>query len=195
MIIKADEQSIKSAAELIKRGQVIAFPTETVYGLGADAFNVEACKKIFELKGRPNDKPLTFHVANYKMIDDIAIISKTAEKLIKKFFPGPLTLILKGKFLSTVGIRMPDCEIALRLIEFANCPIAAPSANISGQSPPITAQEVYNTFNEKIPLIIDGGKCKFSISSTVLDISTDKFKILRAGAINENEIFRVIKNE
>ncbi len=192
-IVKADEKTIKEAAELIKNGELVAFPTETVYGLGADALNKFACQKIYEIKGRPNDKPLTFHVANFKMIEKVAEITPAAEKLIENFMPGPLTLILKGKISPTVGIRMPDCETALQLIEFANCPIAAPSANFSGQSPPITAQEVFKNFNEKIPLILDGGICKFSLSSTILNLVGNKFEILRKGALDEEEIFRVLK--
>lgn len=194
MIINANENSINQAATLIKRGEVIAFPTETVYGLGADAFNEKACRKIFELKGRPNNKPLTFHVASYQMIESIAEITPIANRLIKKFLPGPLTLILKGKFTPSIGIRMPDNDIALKLIKVANCPIAAPSANPSGMNPPITATEVYDYFGEKIPLIIDGGKCKFSFNSTIISLINEP-TIIRRGAVNESEIFRVINNE
>ena len=143
-----DTEIIGKAARLIKGGDLVAFPTETVYGLGADGFNVEAYKKIYEVKGRPDNKPLSLLVSDIDMIDKIAVISSLAEKLIEKFMPGPLTLILNQNTNSkfqipnsklTVGVRMPDNEITLALIKSANVPIAAPSANFSGQAPPITA--------------------------------------------------------
>ena len=200
-----DEAAIVEAAEIIKSGGVIAFPTETVYGLGANAFDDEACRKIYHVKGRPLDKPLSLMVANREMIYQIAEVSPLAESLINEFLPGPLTLILpKNAVVSdfvtageqTVGIRMPDNEIALALIRAANCPIAAPSANLSGQQPPTIAQEVYNAFKGKIPLILDGGPCQFGISSTIVDLTGSVPRILREGAIslNDLEAFLSMKN-
>ena len=184
-----DIEIINEAAKLIKAGEIIAFPTETVYGLGADGFNAEACQKIYEVKGRPNDKPLSLMVANREMIENIAEVTKFADILIKKFLPGPLTLILnKRDGSSTVGIRMPNNEITLALIKAANCPIAAPSANISGQTPPTTAHEVFKYFNGKIPLILDGGICTFGMSSTIVNLTSDYPKIIRSGAISESDI-------
>ena len=189
-----DTKIIEKAAEIIKRGELVAFPTETVYGIGADGFNNEACNKIYEVKGRPSNKPLSLMIANRDMIEKIAQISELAEALIEKFLPGPLTLILnKIDDSSTVGIRMPDNEIALALIKAANCPIAAPSANLSGQAPPTTAQEVFKNFNGKIPLILDGGICKYSISSTIVDLTGDEPLILRKGAISNEDVFSSLK--
>ena len=198
-IIKVNASNIdiiSEAAEIIKNGDLVAFPTETVYGLGADGFNEEARQKIYEVKGRPTNKPLSLLVSSRKMIEKIAIISSIAEKLIDKFMPGPLTLILKSrnKNNSTIGVRMPDNAITLKLIELSNCPIAAPSANPSGQPPPTTAQEVLKSFEGKIPLILDGGVCKFGMSSTIVDVSGNELKILRDGAITREEIFSKIKS-
>ena len=179
-----DDPIIVDAAQLIKDGELVAFPTETVYGLGADALNPVACRKIFAVKGRPPDKPLSLHVSSVEMIDRIA------ERLIQKFLPGPLTLILPKRSivpdevtrgLSTVGIRMPANDIALALIDKAGVPIAAPSANLSGRPSPTTAQEVRSALDGLIPLILDGGECSIGISSTILDV--ENMKILRAGSI------------
>lgn len=196
--VNADDlQIINEAAEMIKRGEIVAFPTETVYGLGADGFNVEACNRIYEVKGRSVSKPLSLHVATREMIDEVAEVTSLAESLIDKFLPGPLTLILPKRNIvpdfvtcgqSSVGIRMPDNEIALALIRASNCPIAAPSANLSGQAPPTSAQEVLKSFDGKIPLILDGGICEFGLSSTIVDLTGEQPKILRIGAISTNEI-------
>ncbi len=196
-----DIDAINEAAKLIKNGELVAFPTETVYGLGADGLNVEACRKIYEVKGRPPNKPLSLHVASREMIDDIAIVSPLAEKLIKVFLPGALTLILPklpkvpdfvtcGKL--NVGIRFPANDIALALIKSAGVPIAAPSANISNEPPPTTAQEVLKNLSGKIPLILDNGACNFGISSTIIDLTQNVPKIIRKGAINVEDIFNVI---
>ena len=186
---------IHEAAEIIKSGGLVAFPTETVYGLGADGFNEVACQSIYEVKGRPLDKPLSLMVANREMIDNIAEVSILAERLIKEFLPGALTLILPKKstvpdFVTaggqTVGVRMPDNDIALALIKATGCPIAAPSANLSNEPPPTTAQEVFKYLNGRVPLILDGGMCQFGISSTIVDLTKDKPCILREGAVKLN---------
>lgn len=190
-ILKPTEENILRAAELIKSGELVAFPTETVYGLGADGLNKTAQEKIYIAKGRPSDKPLTLHVASLSQVERVAEISALAEKLFKKFCPGPLTIILPKKNSSgSVGIRFPDNKIALELIKVSDCLIAAPSANISGQTPPKTAQEVFDNLHGKVKIILDGGECKFGVSSTIIDISKDTPKILRVGAIPED----VIKN-
>ena len=194
-IIKATDKAINNAAKMIQQGEIVAFPTETVYGLGANAFDVEACKKIYEAKGRPIDKPLSLLVANRTMIDEIANVSSLAETLINKFMPGAITLILpKLKKVpdfvtcckSSVGVRMPDNDIALKLIKAANCPIAAPSANLSGKPSPTNAQAVYDNLKGRIPLIIDGGSCTFGVDSTIVDLTGDKPIILREGAIEKD---------
>ena len=200
-----DIEIINEAAQIIKNGGIVAFPTETVYGLGADAFNEEACNKIYEIKGRPSNKPLSLLVSDKDMIDSIAVITPIAQRLIDKFFPGSLTLILNRNVssnyalsimyyaLTTVGVRMPNNEIALSLIRATGNPIAAPSANLSGQAPPTNAYDVLETFNGKIPLIIDGGVCEFGISSTIVDLTGESPIILRHGAISDDDIFNAIK--
>ena len=198
-ILKPTEENLFRAADLIRAGELVAFPTETVYGLGADGLNKSAREKIYLAKGRPSEKPLTLHVANLEQVERVAKISVTAEKLFKKFCPGPLTIILpKNKNLpdfvtnglESVGIRFPDNEIALKLIKFSDCPIAAPSANISGENPPKNAQEVLKNLGGKIKIILDGGECKFGISSTIIDLTFDTPKILREGAISAD----ILKN-
>lgn len=194
-ILKPTEENLIRAGEMIRAGELVAFPTETVYGLGADGLNKSAREKIYLAKGRPSEKPLTLHVADLEQVEQVAKISASAEKLFKKFCPGPLTIILqKQKNLpdfvakKTVGIRFPDNEIALKLIKFSNCPIAAPSANISGQTPPKNAQDVLKNLGGKVPIILDGGECQFGISSTIIDLSDDEPKILRVGAIPPEKI-------
>ena len=187
---------------MIKRGELVAFPTETVYGLGADGLNVEACRKIFIAKGRASDKPLSLHVASLEMAERIAKITAQAEKLFKMFCPGALTIILpKNKIVpdfvtsgkSSVGIRFPANDVALSLIRLAGVPIAAPSANLSGKMPPKTAQEVFDNLSEKIPLILDGGQCEFGISSTIIDLTASTPQILRHGAISAEKILEVLE--
>ena len=200
-ILKPTAENLIRAGKLIQAGEIVAFPTETVYGLGANTFNVEACKKIYIAKERPADKPLTLHVANFEMIEEIAEISTAAEKLIEKFLPGPLTIILPKKNIvpdfvtcnsKSVGVRFPKNVIAQELIKIAGVPVVASSANISGKNPPVTAQEVFENLNGRIKIILDGGKCDVGISSTVIDISTGELKILRQGIISAESIERVL---
>ena len=196
-ILKPTEENLKMSADLIRAGELVAFPTETVYGLGANGLNSDACKKIYIAKNRPQDKPLTLHVASLEQVEQVAEISERAKKLFEKFCPGPLTIILQKKKsvpdfvtcgLNSVGIRFPNNEIALKFIELSGCPIAAPSANISGENPPKTAEEVYKNLNGRIKFILDGGECQFGISSTIIDMSKDVPKILRQGAISADEL-------
>ena len=201
-IILPTSENLLRAAEMIKIGELVTFPTETVYGLGADGLNIEACRKIFIAKGRPSDKPLSLHVASLEMAERIAKITAQAEKLFAKFLPGALTIILsKNKIVpdfvtsgkSSVGIRFPANDVALKLIRLAGVPIAAPSANLSGKTPPKTAQEVFDNLSGKIPLILDGGQCEFGISSTIIDLTSAEPKILRHGAISEEKIWEVLR--
>ena len=200
-ILKPTAENLLRAANLIHAGEIVAFPTETVYGLGADAFNVDACKKIYAAKLRPADKPLTLHVATFEMIVQIAEISTAAEKLIEKFLPGPLTLILPKKNIvpdfvtcnsKSVGVRFPNNTVAQDFIKLAGVPIAAPSANISGKNPPVTAQEVLENLGGKLEIILDGGKCDVGISSTIVDISAGELKILRQGKIPLAKILQTL---
>ena len=186
-----DENSIKKASDLIKNGELVAFPTETVYGLGADGLNENACKKIFEAKGRPSDNPLILHISNISMLYNLVEnVDPKSKKLIDKCWPGPLTIIFKKSKiipniitagLDTVAIRFPSNKIAQSLIEASNTPIAAPSANISGRPSPTRADDVYNDMNGKINLILDGGESDIGIESTVIDMSEDIPTILRPG--------------
>ena len=201
-ILLPTAENLLRAAEMIKIGELVSFPTETVYGLGADGLNIEACRKIFVAKGRPSDKPLSLHVASLEMAERIGKITAQAEKLFAKFLPGALTIILsKNKIVpdfvtsgkSSVGIRFPANDVALSLIRLAGVPIAAPSANLSGKVPPKTAQEVFDNLSGKIPLILDGGQCEFGISSTIIDLTTLEPKILRHGAISEEKIWEVLE--
>ena len=200
-ILQPTKENLLQAAELIRRGELVAFPTETVYGLGANGLNVEARKKIFAAKGRPSDKPLSLHVASLEMVERVAKISSTAEKLFAAFCPGALTIILpKNKIipdfvtggLSSVGIRFPANDVALRLIKLSGVPIAAPSANLSGKVPPKTAQEVLENLSGRVEMILDGGACQFGISSTIIDLTAEP-KILRHGAISAEKIWEVLK--
>ena len=200
-ILQPTEENLLRAAEFIRRGELVAFPTETVYGLGADGLNVEACKKIFAAKGRPSDKPLSLHVASLEMVARVAKISSAAEKLFAAFCPGALTIILpKNKIVPdfvtcgrpSVGIRFPANDVALSLIKFSGRPIAAPSANLSGKNPPTNAQEVFDNLSGRVEIILDGGQCRFGVSSTIIDLTCDAPKILRHGAIPAEKILEVL---
>lgn len=201
-ILQPTKENIIRAAELIKKGEAVAFPTETVYGLGADGLNVEACRKIFIAKGRPSDKPLSLHVASLEMVERVAKISAQAEKLFAAFCPGALTIILpKNKIVpdfvtsgrSSVGIRFPANEVARSLIRLSGTPIAAPSANLSNLPPPKTAREVLDNLSGRVEIILDDGQCEFGISSTIIDLTTSEPKILRHGAISSEKILEVLK--
>lgn len=194
-ILKIDRKNInkayiKKAADLIKEGALVAFPTETVYGLGADGLNNEACKKIFKAKGRPADNPLILHISHISMLDNLVEEISESHRKLFDLWPGPMTLIFKKSRLipeavtaggDTVAIRFPSDEIARALISQANTPIAAPSANISGRPSPTKADDVYQDMDGIIPLIIDGGESNIGIESTVIDLSGESPTILRPG--------------
>lgn len=200
-ILKPTRENIRRSAKLIRAGELVAFPTETVYGLGADGLNSIACKKIFAAKGRPSDNPLILHFANLAQVERAAKILPAAEKLFAAFCPGPLTIILpKTKFvpdevtggLQTVGVRFPDNDVARALIKAADCPIAAPSANLSGKPSPTTPQAVYNDLQGKIEIILDGGACQFGVESTIVDVTTPVAEILRPGAITKEMLSEIL---
>ncbi len=196
MIDTKPDISLSRYAEEIRQGKVVAFPTETVYGLGADAWNADAVARIFELKGRPPDNPLIVHVNSIEMAGTLAAeISEDAHRLMERFWPGPLALILPKRpevldivtaGLPTVAIRMPDHPIPLRLIEEAG-PIAAPSANTSGRPSPTRAEHVRQDFGSEVP-IIEGGSCQYGLESTVLDLTMKPYTILRPGHITQSEL-------
>ncbi|HEX8186518.1 MAG TPA: L-threonylcarbamoyladenylate synthase [Blastocatellia bacterium] len=192
------QEIIEQAAAIIRSGGLVAFPTETVYGLGADAMNEAAIRKIFEAKGRPGDNPLIVHVCDRNDVERVATeVSAKAWQLIERFWPGPLTLVLRRRTevarsvsagLSTVAVRMPHNEIALELIRRARAPIAAPSANSSGRPSPTTARHVARDLGGRIDMILDGGATKIGIESTVLDMTAETAVILRPGWITEESL-------
>lgn len=192
------EKDIKTAAQIIKKGGLVAFPTETVYGLGADALNPEAVGKVYEAKGRPSDNPMIVHIARASDIGQLTPrLSPDIVTLIENFWPGPLTLVVKRKKgvpdrttggLDTVGVRMPDSKLALDLINWSDCPIAAPSANLSGKPSPTRVQDVIEDLNGKVDAILKGPDCRVGIESTVLDVSGETPTVLRPGIITPENI-------
>ena len=193
-VIKVDPndinlEKIRQAAEVIKKGGIVAFPTETVYGLGADFLNKQALQRIFEVKKRPKDKPLTVQIEHISYLEELASdIPAFAYQLMSKFWPGPLTLVLKAKDDGTVGVRIPDNKIAQSLIRESARPLVVPSANFSGKPAAQTAEEVFQAFNGSIEMVIDGGKTELGVASTVVDLSVFPYKILREGAIRRKDI-------
>lgn len=190
--IEKDILYIEEGANIIKNGGVVAFPTETVYGLGADALNGEAVKKIFEAKGRPQDNPLIVHVASKDLEELVEEVPYIAKMLIDRFWPGPLTLIFKKKAiipdvtsakLDTIGIRMPNNNIALKLIELSGKPIAGPSANISGRPSPTDVERCVEDLTGKIEYILGGEKSDVGVESTIVDVTCNPPCILRPGGI------------
>ncbi|MBE6062254.1 MAG: threonylcarbamoyl-AMP synthase [Clostridium butyricum] len=198
-----DEEKIREAAEFIKNGGIVAFPTETVYGLGADALNEEAVKKIFIAKGRPQDNPLIVHVASKELNKYVEQVPEIAQKLMDKFWPGPLTIILKKKSiipyvtsanLETIGIRMPDNEVARKLIEFSNTVIAAPSANISGRPSPTDIERCVEDLNGRVECIIGGSQSKIGVESTIVDCTVTPPLVLRPGGITLEMLKKIDPN-
>ncbi|CUS77638.1 L-threonylcarbamoyladenylate synthase [Candidatus Kryptobacter tengchongensis] len=202
MKVKASPENIKLAGKIIKEGGLVAFPTETVYGLGANALNPIAVAKIFEVKNRPSFDPLIVHISRIEWLEKLTSqIDERAFKLIEKFWPGPLTLVLfKSQIvpdivtagLKTVAIRMPAHPVALELIENAQTPISAPSANPFGYISPTTADHVEKMLGDKIDLILDAGKCPIGVESTVLSLIDEEPKILRPGGLPVEEIEKII---
>jgi len=194
--------SYKSASEFIARNNVVAFPTETVYGLGANAFESDAVKKIFIAKGRPSDNPLIVHVGSLDQIPSVvSSIPRYAEKLIQAFFPGPLTLVLpKNKKISslataglaTVGVRIPKHTVAQKFLKECGVPVAAPSANLSGSPSPTTWQAVKHDLNGRIPCILKGNPSRIGVESTVLDCTGSSPVILRAGGVTLEQLRTII---
>jgi len=199
--VRREEAGTQMGAELIQNGELVAFPTETVYGLGANGMDGEAVNRIFEAKGRPNDNPLILHVAKKSDVKFLwAHVPKLANVLMDTFWPGPLTLIFNKADevpyevtagLETVAVRMPADKTARLLIQKSGVPIAAPSANRSGRPSPTTAQHVLADMDGRIPLILDGGPCKYGVESTVLSLVGEP-TILRPGAVTREMLEAVI---
>ena len=192
------ENDIKTAAEIISNGGLVAFPTETVYGLGGDGTNPNAAKKIYAAKGRPSDNPLIIHIAKAADAEAYTYTSDVYYKLAERFMPGPLTIVMKARDtvpmetrggLSTVAVRCPSNPIARRLIELSGRPIAAPSANLSGSPSPTGAQHVIDDMQGKIDMILDGGECEIGLESTIVKLEDDgSLMLLRPGKITVDEL-------
>lgn len=189
--------AVVRAAGLLRDGQIVAFPTETVYGLGANAFNEGAVAAVFAAKGRPADNPLIVHISRMAQLDEVACSNELALTLAQAFWPGPLTLVLHRKDtigdivtagLSTVGVRMPSHPVARALIELAEVPVAAPSANTSTRPSPTTGEHVYTDLKGKIPLILDAGPVDIGLESTVLGLCRSQATILRPGFITAEDL-------
>lgn len=204
-ILKPTQEGIKAACDILKNGGVVAIPTETVYGLFADATKADACANIFKAKERPQDNPLIVHVSDYEMLKDVALeIPEDAIKLAEAFWPGPLTMILKKKNiipdetsagLDTVGIRMPSNPVVLEIISKTRLPLAGPSANRSGRPSPTDATTVFNDMNGRIPLVIDGGNCKIGVESTVISLAGEQPILFRPGYVTASQIEEVLGKE
>lgn len=197
-VLRPTDKNIRVLADCINGGGVVAFHTETVYGLGADVFNESAVNEIFRVKGRPADNPLIVHVCDGAQIAEVAeSIPPLAQKLIDEFMPGPLTLILRKKQgipdcvtagLPTVGVRMPSSQPCRAFLKACTHPVCAPSANTSTKPSPTCARHVYDDLQGKIPFILDGGNCEVGLESTILDVSDEKPRLLRAGGISKESL-------
>jgi L-threonylcarbamoyladenylate synthase len=193
-----DTDKIQSAVDVLHKGGLVAFPTETVYGLGADALNARAVQKVFEAKGRPSDNPLIVHIASLENVQQFtSSVSERGLQLARRFWPGPLTLVFQKKIsvpesvtagLDTVALRVPDHPVTLELLRQFKGGIVGPSANISGKPSPTSAEHVYNDLKGKIDFIIDAGPTTIGVESTVLDVTADPPTILRAGGLSCEDI-------
>ncbi len=201
-IVTEYDKALKKSAELLKCGEVVGIPTETVYGLAANAFDEDAVKKIFKAKGRPSDNPLIVHIS--KPDDLYDLVKEVPEKvklMAEKFWPAPLTMIMKKSDkipnvvsgnLDTVAIRMPKSEYARAIIENCGLPLAAPSANLSGSPSPTNAKYVFDDMNGRVPLIIDGGSCEIGVESTVISFAQEPPRLLRPGGVTLEEMTELI---
>ena len=193
---------LEKASEFIKQGKIVVFPTETVYGIGTNGLDEKAVRKLYEIKKRPLNKPISLLVSNMEMVKTIAQdITEVEYKIMEKFFPGPLTIILKKKDIvpdivtagqETVGVRMPSGEIARKLVELSGVPIATPSANISGEPSGTNLLEIKKHFEENVDFYIDGGNSELGISSTIVQVIDGKIEILRQGSITLEQIEKEI---
>jgi len=198
----ADAETPALAAEIIKNGGLVAIPTETVYGLGANGLDEAAVAKIFEAKGRPQDNPLILHICGPEQIELFCHhIPQTAYDLAEKFWPGPLTIVLPARSsvpkrttggLSTVAVRCPDNQVTRQIIRLSGVPIAAPSANISGKPSTTTAQHVLHDHDGKIAAVVDGGPCRVGVESTIVDLTEERPRLLRPGGITPEELREVL---
>jgi len=200
-VIKIDpvnpkEEYLKEAADILIKGGLVIMPTETVYGIAANMLNKKALDRLYKIKNRPKDKLFSLHIDKKERIEEFAKdIPVPAYKLIDKFWPGPLTIILKSKDEGNVGLRMPDNEIALKIINLAKVPIACPSANLSGEPAPTNFQEAMQDFKDLVDFAIDAGSTKLNVESSVVDLTVQPLRILREGAIKKEDIEAVVKKK
>jgi L-threonylcarbamoyladenylate synthase len=193
-------ESLRQAVAVLRSGGVIVFPTDTVYGLAANAFNMDACKRIYSLKGRSFHKPLIVMPQSMNALRMIAQVPNKAEAVIKKFWPGPLTLVLNttnlGKMLmagrSDVGVRMPNCEVAVRLLKLCDFPLATTSANPSRKPSAKTAKAALEYFSSNVDMVIDGGPCTHGAASTVVDMTHFPGTVVREGALDSKKLLRYL---
>ena len=200
--LNADRQGINTAAEILKNGGVVAIPTETVYGLAANAYDENAIKAVFKAKGRPQDNPLIVHISDMEMLNEVAVdIPKTAFLCAEKFWPGPLTMVLKrsdkisdcvSAGLSTVAVRMPSEQTAHKIIEKSRLPLAAPSANVSGKPSPTTYTHVINDLDGKIDAVVMGAECTVGVESTVITLAGEHPVLLRPGAVTMEQLKEIL---
>lgn len=193
---------LEQAAELIRNGKIVIFPTETVYGIGTNGLDKQAVKKLYEVKQRPLDKPISLLVSNMEMVNKIAKdITDVEYKIMERFFPGPLTIILKKRDIvpdvvtagqDTVGVRMPEGEVARKLVQYAGVPVATPSANISGKPSGTNLQDIKKDFEGKVDFFIDGGNSKLGLASTIVQVVNGKPQILRQGSITLEQINEIL---
>lgn len=191
--VRPDMEAISFAAKKLKGGALVAFPTETVYGLGANILKKSAIDRLYRVKKRPKGKPFTIHISDESLIKKLGCkVTEEARRLMGRYWPGPLTVILAGKGKTKIGFRMPDNIVALRLIEESASPIAAPSANLSGKRSPTDAKDVLCDLDGKIDILLDAGPTDVGVESTIVDMSVTPPRVLREGAIGEEEILSII---
>lgn len=190
---RPDKKLIARAAGVLRAGGLVAFPTETVYGLGANVFDKKAIDRLKKVKARPEGKPFTVHIASIAAIRTMeCVLGAKSRMLVARYWPGPLTVILPRKGGGSTGFRMPDNRVALELIKESAVPIVAPSANISGGVPPTDAPAVLKQLDGKIDILIDAGPADVGVESTVVDMTSDEPNILRQGAISKEDILRAV---
>ena len=191
---RPDKKLIARAAKILRSGGLVAFPTETVYGLGANLLNKDAIERLYKVKKRPRAKPFTVHIENVSLIRRLGCkITKEAGALMAGYWPGPLTIILECNGAGKTGFRMPDNAVARSLIRASGVPVVAPSANISGRTPPTAAEDVLKQLDGKIDILISAGPADVGIESTVIDMTVVPPKILREGAIKKKELLKAIR--
>ncbi len=194
--------TVETAAELLQKGELVALPTETVYGLGANGLDEAAVAKIFAAKGRPQDNPLILHISGAEEMEKFChSIPDAAYALAERFWPGPLTMVLPARDtvprrttggLSTVAVRCPDCDVTRQIIRLSGVPIAAPSANISGKPSTTTAEHVLHDHDGKIAAVVDGGPCRVGVESTIVDLTDSRPRLLRPGGVTPEELLAVL---